>query len=133
MQPRVKRWFCASDRALGEALGQIYVQKTFTPVARAHAQEMVKNLIAALRDDLSTLSWMSDETRKRAIAKLDAFIRKIGYPDKWRSYEALQISKGAYYNNAVNARLFDVKRNLGKIGSPVDKTEWGMTPPTVNA
>jgi predicted metalloendopeptidase len=94
---------------------------------------MVKNLVEALRSDLTTLSWMGDETRKRAITKLDSFIRKIGYPDKWRSYEALQISKGAFYNNAVNARQFDVKRNLGKIGSPVDKTEWGMTPPTVNA
>jgi len=133
MQPRWKRCVGATDRALGEALGQIYVQKTFTPAARARAQEMVKNLIAALRDDLSTLSWMSDQTRQRAIAKLDAFIRKIGYPDKWRSYESVQISRGAYYNNRVNASAFEVKRNLGKIGNPVDKTEWGMTPPTVNA
>src|SRR5436305_5335797 len=81
MQPRWKRCVGATDRALGEALGQIYVQKTFTPKARMRAQEMVKNLITALRDDLSTLSWMSDATRQRAIAKLDAFVRKIGYPD----------------------------------------------------
>ena len=133
MQPRWKRCVGATDRALGEALGQIYVQKTFTPQARARAQEMVKNLIAALHDDLSTLSWMSDATRQRAIAKLDAFIRKIGYPDKWRSYEAVQINRGPYYNNLVNASSFEVRRNLGKIGKPVDKTEWGMTPPTVNA
>ena len=133
MLPRWRRCVASTDRALGEALGQLYIQKTFPPAARARAQGMVKNLVEALRSDLTTLSWMSDETRKRAITKLDAFIRKIGYPDKWRSYEALQISKGAYYNNAVNARQFDVKRNLGKIGSPVDKTEWGMTPPTVNA
>ena len=133
MLPRWRRCVASTDRALGEALGQLYIQKTFPPAARARAQVMVKNLVEALRSDLTTLSWMSDETRKRAITKLDAFIRKIGYPDKWRSYEALQISKGAYYNNAVNARQFDVKRNLGKIGSPVDKTEWGMTPPTVNA
>jgi putative endopeptidase len=133
MLPRWRRCVASTDRALGEALGQLYIQKTFPPAARARAQEMVKNLVEALRSDLTTLSWMSDETRKRAITKLDAFIRKIGYPDKWRSYEALQISKGAFYNNAVNARQFDVKRNLGKIGSPVDKTEWGMTPPTVNA
>ncbi|MDQ3920361.1 MAG: M13 family metallopeptidase, partial [Acidobacteriota bacterium] len=133
MQPRWKRCVGATDRALGEALGQLYVQKTFTPQARARAQEMVKNLIAALRDDLSTLSWMSDQTRQRAIAKLDAFVRKIGYPDKWRSYEAVQISRGAYYNNLVNASAFEFRRGLGKIGKPVDKTEWGMTPPTVNA
>ncbi len=133
MLPRWRRCVASTDRALGEALGQLYIQKSFPPAARARAQEMVKNLVEALRSDLTNLSWMSDETRKRAITKLDAFIRKIGYPDKWRSYEALQISKGAYYNNAVNARQFDVKRNLGKIGSPVDKTEWGMTPPTVNA
>jgi putative endopeptidase len=133
MQPRWKRCVGATDRALGEALGQIYVEKTFTPQARARAQEMVKNLISALHDDLSTLSWMSDATRQRAIAKLDAFIKKIGYPDKWRSYEAVRINRGAYYNNLVNATSFEAARNLGKIGKPVDKTEWGMTPPTVNA
>jgi putative endopeptidase len=133
IQPRWRRCVASTDRALGEALGQLYVEKTFTPQARARAQEMVKNLIAALRSDLSTLSWMSDETRTRAIAKLDAFVRKIGYPDKWRSYEALQVSRGAYYNNAVSSREFEVRRNLGKIGRPVDKTEWGMSPPTVNA
>jgi putative endopeptidase len=94
---------------------------------------MVQNLIAALRDDLTTLSWMSDETRKKAVAKLEAFQRKIGFPDKWRNYEALKIDKGAYYNNAVSAGEFEFKRNLGKIGRPVDRTEWGMTPPTVNA
>jgi putative endopeptidase len=133
MQPRWKRCVGSTDRALGEALGQLYVQKTFTPQARARAQEMVKNLIAALRDDLSTLSWMSDATRQRAIAKLDAFTKKIGYPDKWRDYESVQITRGPYYNNLVNAGSFEVRRNLGKIGKPVDKTEWGMTPPTVNA
>src|SRR5438067_478459 len=76
---------------------------------------------------------MSDETRKRAIAKLDAYIKKIGYPDKWRDYEALQVSRGPYYNNYVSAGEFEFKRSLGKIGRPVDKTEWGMSPPTVNA
>jgi predicted metalloendopeptidase len=76
---------------------------------------------------------MSDQTRQRAIAKLEAFIRKIGYPDRWRSYEAVQITRGSYYNNLVNASAFEVTRNLNKIGNPVDKTEWGMTPPTVNA
>ncbi|HKP47011.1 MAG TPA: M13 family metallopeptidase [Pyrinomonadaceae bacterium] len=133
MLPRWRRCIVSTDRALGEALGQLYIKKTFTPAAKDRAQEMVKNLVEALRSDLTTLSWMSDDTRKKAISKLDAFIRKIGYPDQWRSYEALQISRGAYYNNAISARQFDVKRNLTKIGKPVDKTEWGMTPPTVNA
>jgi putative endopeptidase len=131
--PRWKRCVASTDRALGQALGQLYIKKTFTTEARTRAQEMVKNLIAALRDDLSTLSWMSDQTRQRAIAKLEAFMRKIGYPDKWRDYEALQISRGAYYNNAVNAGAFELRRNLTKIGKPLDRTEWGMTPPTVNA
>src|SRR3989441_1243179 len=94
---------------------------------------MVANLIAALQEDLTTLSWMSDETRKRAISKLNAYIKKIGYPDKWRDYEALQISRGAYYNNLVSVGEFEFKRNLSKIGKPVDKTEWGMSPPTVYA
>jgi putative endopeptidase len=131
--PRWKRCVVSTDRALGEALGQLYVEKTFTPEAKARAQMMVKNLVEALREDLTTLSWMSDETRKRAIAKLDAFVRKIGFPDKWRSYEALQVTKGPYYNNAVSAGEFEFKRALGKIGKPVDRTEWGMSPPTVNA
>ena len=132
-QPRWKRCVGATDRALGEALGQLYVAKTFTPEAKARARAMVANLIAALHDDLTTLSWMSNETRQKAIAKLDAYIKKIGYPDKWRDYEALQIGRGPYYANFNAAGQFDFKRNVGKIGKPVDKTEWGMSPPTVNA
>jgi putative endopeptidase len=133
MLPRWKRCVGSTDRALGEALGQLYVAKTFTPQAKERARTMVANLIAALRDDLTTLSWMSDETRKKAIVKLEAYVRKIGYPDKWRDYEALRVNRGAYYNNAVLAGEFEFKRNLGKIGKPVDRTEWGMSPPTVNA
>src|SRR5439155_16031702 len=98
MLPRWKRCVASTDRALGEALGQLYVARTFTPQAKARARAMVANLIEALRSDLTTLSWMSDETRKKAIAKLDAYIKKIGYPDKWRDYEALQVSRGPYYN-----------------------------------
>jgi len=133
MLPRWKRCVAGTDRALGEALGQIYVAKTFTPQAKARAQAMVANLIAALQGDLTTLSWMSQETRQKAIAKLNAFVRKIGFPDKWRNYQALQVSRGPYFNNVVLAGEFEVKRNLGKIGKPVDRTEWGMSPPTVNA
>jgi predicted metalloendopeptidase len=133
MLPRWKRCVASTDRALGEALGQLYVSKTFTPTAKERARVMVANLIAALREDLSTLSWMSAETRQKAIGKLEAYVRKIGYPDKWRDYEALQVSRGPYYNNAVSAGEFDFRRNLVKIGKPVDRTEWGMSPPTVNA
>ncbi len=131
--PRWKRCVASTDRSLGEALGQIYVKKTFTPQAKARAQEMVKNLIEALRQNLSTLDWMNDETRQRATAKLNAFVRKIGFPDKWRSYESLQVSRGPYYNNTVSSGEFEFKRNVGKIGKPIDRTEWGMSPPTVNA
>lgn len=133
MLPRWKRCIASTDRALGEALGQLYVAKTFTPQAKNRARTMVANLIAALREDLTTLSWMSPQTRQKAIGKLEAYVRKIGYPDKWRDYEALQVSRGPYYNNAVSAGEFDFKRNLVKIGKPVDRTEWGMSPPTVNA
>ena len=133
MLPRWKRCVASTDRAMGEALGQLYVAKTFTPAARERARMMVANLIAALHDDLTTLSWMSQETRQKAIGKLEAYVRKIGYPDKWRDYEAMQVSRGAYYNNAVSAGEFDFRRNLVKIGKPVDRTEWGMSPPTVNA
>ena len=133
MLPRWKRCVASTDRALGEALGQLYVAKTFTPQAKARARQMVANLVAALKDDLTTLSWMSNDTRQKAIAKLEAYNRKIGYPDRWRDYEALQVTRGPYYNNAVSAGEFDFRRNLGKIGKPVDRTEWGMTPPTVNA
>jgi putative endopeptidase len=133
MLPRWKRCVASTDRALGEALGELYVAKTFTPAAKERARTMVANLIAALKDDLTTLSWMSNETRQKAIAKLEAYNRKIGYPDRWRDYEALKIARGAYYNNFVSAGEFEFKRGLEKIGKPVDKTEWGMTPPTVNA
>ncbi|HEX8068998.1 MAG TPA: M13 family metallopeptidase [Pyrinomonadaceae bacterium] len=133
MLPRWKRCVEGTDGALGEALGEFYVRKAFTPATRARAQQMVKNLIAALHEDLPTLNWMSDETRQRAAAKLDAFLRKIGYPDTWRNYEALDISRGSYIENVIHASTFEIKRNVGKIGRPVDRTEWGMTPPTVNA
>ncbi len=95
---------------------------------------MVQNLISALHDDLSTLEWMGPETRKAAIAKLEAFMPKIGYPDKWRDYAALQVDRTSYYlENVFRADRFEFARDLRKIGKPVDRTEWGMTPPTVNA
>ena len=133
IQPRWKRCVQATDRNLGEALGQVYVQKYFPPEAKAHALEMVHNLIAALRDDLRTLPWVGPETRAQATAKLEAFTVKIGYPDKWRDYSALKVDRSSYLQNLQRGADFEFQRRLNKIGKPVDRTEWGMTPPTVNA
>ena len=133
IQPRWKRCVQSTDRNLGEALGQLYVQKYFPPAAKARALEMVHNLLAALRDDLGTLPWMGPETRAQATAKLQAFAVKIGYTDRWRDYSALKIDRRSYAENVVRASEFDFARRLNKIGKPVDRTEWGMTPPTVNA
>ncbi|HEY2645834.1 MAG TPA: M13 family metallopeptidase, partial [Candidatus Acidoferrales bacterium] len=131
--PRWKRCVSATDRRLGEALGQIYVQKYFPPQAKARALEMINNLIAALRDDLQTLPWMSPATRKEALIKLAAFTLKIGYPDKWRDYSPYSVDRGPYVLNMQRGAEFEFHRDLNKIGKPVDRTEWGMTPPTVNA
>jgi putative endopeptidase len=133
LQPRWKRCARAVDRNLGEALGQLYVEKYFPPQAKARALDMVHNLLAALRDDLQTLSWMSPATRQAAIAKLQAFQLKIGYPDKWRDYSALKIENGGYLANLRRATQFENARDLAKIGKPVDRQEWGLSPPTVNA
>jgi putative endopeptidase len=133
MLPRWKRCVQSTDRNLGEALGQVYVDKYFPPAAKARAKEMVNNLIAALRDDIPTLSWMGPETKKEALAKLEAFTIKIGYTDKWRDYSKLSISRDSYDANVRRSTEFEYARQLAKIGKPVDRTEWGMTPPTVNA
>ncbi len=131
--PRWKRCVRATDHQLGEALGQIYVRKYFPPRAKARALQMVSQLIATLRDDLRTLPWMGPATRKQALAKLSALTRKIGYPDKWRDYSAYTVDRGSYALNQIRGAQFEFRRDLNKIGKPVDRTEWSMTPPTVNA
>jgi putative endopeptidase len=131
--PRWKRCVSATDRQLGEALGEIYAEKYFPPEAKARALEMVNHLIDALHDDLQTLPWMGPATKKQAFAKLAAFTRKIGYPDKWRDYSAYTVDRGPYALNQMRGSQFEFKRSLNKIGKPVDRTEWGMSPPTVNA
>jgi putative endopeptidase len=131
--PRWKRCVQSTDRNLGEALGQVYVEKYFPPAAKARAKEMVNNLIAALRADIPTLSWMGPETKKEALAKLEAFTVKIGYPDRWRDYSRLEVNRGSFASNVRRSVEFEYARQLAKIGKPVDRTEWGMTPPTVNA
>ena len=131
--PRWKRCVAGTDRVLGEALGEVYVKKAFPPAAKARALEMVRNLELALKTDITTLSWMSEPTRKQAIVKLDAFLNKIGYPDKWRDYSSLQVDRSSYLANRFRAGAFGKRRDLNKIGKPVDRMEWMMSPPTVNA
>ena len=133
LQPRWKRCAQSVNRNLGEALGQVYVEKYFPPQAKAHARVMVMNLIGALKSDIPELSWMGPDTKKAALEKLEAFQIKIGYPDKWRDYSALAVDKGSYLANERRALAFETARDLNKIGKPVDRSEWQMTPPTVNA
>jgi putative endopeptidase len=133
LQPRWRRCVAATDLNLGEALGQKYVAVAFPPEAKARARQMVENLVAALRADITTLPWMSPPTRTQALAKLAAMTLKIGYPDKWRDYSAYQVVRGPYIENFERGRRFEFRRNLEQIGKPVDRTEWEMTPPTVNA
>jgi putative endopeptidase len=133
LQPRWKRCVQSVNRNLGEALGQVYVEKYFPSEAKAHAREMVLNLIAALKSDIPVLTWMGPETKKEALGKLQAFQIKIGYPDKWRDYSALSVERSGYLANVQRSISFEHARDLHKIGKLVDRTEWGMTPPTVNA
>ena len=133
MLPRWRRCVEATDRQLGEALGQVYVQRAFPPEAKARALAMVKNLMAALREDLSTLDWMGAATREQALKKLTAIQLKIGYPDKWRDYSGFRVDRGPYVENARRGNDFENAYDVGKIGKPMDRGEWNMTPPTVNA
>jgi predicted metalloendopeptidase len=132
-EARWKRVVRATDWALGEALGQEYVKVAFPPDSKVRMRKLIDNLKEALRADLSKLDWISNATRAKAIEKLNDFTVKIGYPDKWRDYSNLEIDRGPYVLNAFRAREFEFHRDLAKIGKPVDRTEWGMTPPTVNA
>ncbi len=133
MQPRWKRIRGVIDNQLGEALGELYVAKAFPPAAKARALEMVNNLKESMREHIKKLEWMDDSTKSNALTKLNSFGVKIGYPDKWRDYSALTIDRTSYFENLRRASQFASGYNIGKIGKPVDKTEWGMTPPTVNA
>jgi putative endopeptidase len=131
--PRWKRCANATDNQLGELLGQEYVKRTFTPEAKARAVAIVDNLVRALRGRIEQLDWMSAATKSEALVKLDAFTRKIGYPDKWRDYSALHLAANDYFANLQAASQWAAQRDWRKIGRPTDRTEWGMSPPTVNA
>src|SRR5216110_1829390 len=133
IKPRWKRVVASTNGALGEALGKLYVADYFPPEAKARALEMINNLKAALADRIKTLDWMDEPTKQEALKKLAAMNVKIGYPDKWRDYSLLKIDRGPYVSNAMRAANFEVNRDLRKIGKPVDRSEWEMTPPTVNA
>ena len=133
MKPRWKRVLAAINSQAGEALGQMYVQVAFPADSKAKMEELVGNLRTALKARIEKLDWMSPETKEKAIAKWNSFTPKIGYPDKWRSWEGLATSRDSYLGNIEAANEFNYKWNLSKIGKPVDKTEWGMSPQTINA
>jgi len=133
LRPRWKRCVQYTDSDLGEALGQAFVKEAFGPQAKADTLRMVHELEAALEKDINSLEWMTAATKREALAKLKAISDKIGYPEKWRDYSALTITRGDALGNSQRSNAFEFRRNLAKIGKPVDKTEWEMTPPTVNA
>jgi putative endopeptidase len=133
LQPRWKRCTRGVDGDLGEALGQAYVEKYFSPEAKQQALKMVKEIEAAMEQDIKSLPWMSDTTKQQALVKLHGMANKIGYPNQWRDYSKLEIVRGDELGNVERARQFEFNRELGKIGKPVDRGEWDMTPPTVNA
>ena len=133
IKPRWKRCTEGVDRDLGEALGQAYVDKYFSPEAKQQAVKMVKEIETAMQQDIENLPWMSAATKQQALIKLHGVANKIGYPDKWRDYSKLEIIRGDELGNVERSRKFEFDRQLAKIGKPVDRGEWGMTPPTVNA
>lgn len=133
-RPRWKRALGATDSALGEAIGQLYVEKHFPASSKEYMIGLVENLRTALGQHIDSLTWMTDETKKRAHEKLDAFTVKIGYPDKWKDYSSMEIDpEKSYYENMHAASMWHQREMLSKWGKPVDKTEWAMTPQTVNA
>ena len=133
MPPRWKRCVRRVDQDLGEALGQVFVQKTFGPDTKQRALVMTKEVEAAMQREIRELPWMGERTKQRALEKLHGVVNKIGYPDKWRDYSSVRIARDDYFGNVERATEFENHRQLAKIGKPVDRAEWQMTPPTVNA
>jgi putative endopeptidase len=132
-QPRWKRVLATTDGALGEALGQLYVARNFSEESKKRVNVMVDNLMAAYTERIKTRDWMSDPTKAAAQAKLGTILRKLGFPDKWRDYSGLTITRKSYVLNFLHSNTFDVTYNLNKMTKPVDRMEWGMTPATINA
>jgi endothelin-converting enzyme/putative endopeptidase len=133
MKPRWKRCVESTDQLFGEALGKKYVEKYFPPEAKARMQEMVRNLLAAMRDDILSRPWMSDDTKEKAMAKIATFNPKIGYPDKWKDYSHVDIRRDAFFEDVIAGREFVEQDDRAQIGKPVDRGRWGMTPPTSDA
>jgi endothelin-converting enzyme/putative endopeptidase len=133
MKPRWKRCAEATDNQLGEALGRAYVEKYFPPEAKARMQDMVKNILLAMRDTINGLDWMSADTKKKALEKLATFNPKIGYPDKWKDYKGVVIGRTSFWDDTVAASTWNVNDGRTQIGKAVDRSRWGMTPPTSNA
>ena len=133
LAPRWKRCVRWVDRDLGEALGQVFVEKNFSPELKKKTQEMVQQIEREMEADLRTLDWMSPETRKRALEKSAAMANKIGYPDRWRDYSSIKLARDDFQGNVARSARFETARQLGKIGKPVDRGEWDITPQTVNA
>ena len=133
MRPRWKRGVSATEDALGESIGKVYVEQHFPAANKARMEELVKNLLVAYKDSIDKLPWMSAKTKKEAQAKLAKFTPKIGYPNKWRDYSALTIDRNDLVGNVNRATEFAVQKELDKLGKPIDRDEWGMTPQTVNA
>lgn len=137
LRPRWKRVLDATNGAVGEAIGKLYVEKNFPPEAKAKAMQMVENIRLAFADRIKNLDWMSDSTKEKALKKLSTFSVKIAYPDEWRDYSKLVVEKnpekGSYAQNVMNAQQFNFNRQISKLGKPVDRKEWRMTPQTVNA
>jgi endothelin-converting enzyme/putative endopeptidase len=133
MPPRWKQCVRYVDRDLGEALGQEFVARTFTPETKAKTVDMTRRIEKAMENEIRTLDWMTDATKQRALEKLHAVANKVGYPERWRDYSALHVTRDDFAGDAVRATVFESRRQIAKIGKPVDRGEWGMTPPTVNA
>ena len=133
MLPRWRRCLRTSDRLLGEALGQAYIAKTFSPEAKAQAKQVIDDIRASFKERLSHLAWMSDETKAKAMNKLAKMNEKVGYPDKWLDYSKLVVNDGSFAPNVFSANAFEFNRTVNRPGQLVDKTEWGITVPTVNA
>jgi endothelin-converting enzyme/putative endopeptidase len=133
MKPRWKRCAESTDSLLGDALGKAYVTKYFPPEAKARTQDMVKNILLAMHDTIDGLAWMSPETKAKALEKLASFHVKVGYPDQWKDYAGVTISRDSYFDDFIAAVRWNTRDNLSQVGKPVDRGRWGMTPPTSNA
>ena len=133
LRPRWKRMVDLTSSAMGEVLGQVYVERAFPPETKARADEMIENLRAAVRTRIQGLEWMGEETKAKALEKVSTFVSKIGYPDEWRDYSKLEIGTDSHLANVRAANAFEMRRNLDKIGQPIDRNEWGMSPQTIDA